>query len=336
MAPLRFVLLGSWHGHAEMHVREAARRPDEFRLVGMYDSDPEVVHGKRAQWTGLHPELAVFPSVAAALESEADAVVVEGRIHENLEYAEQALNAGKHVLLEKPAGVDIDHLARVHELARSRGLELQMAYMWRYNPAIHEIVRLTSAGALGDIFYFRGHIPKPKSWYADMERDIGIYKGATYFEMAGHYVDLMVTLMGKPIKVHPVLGRHYGDSARFVDNAVVVHEFERGLATIETATMHVGMDRTRRVEVYGTQGTAVHTQLGSNNLSLCLESPAEGYTAGWQDLTIEPPPKFPTLLRELATCIEGKKAPDFSLEHDMAVQHLLYSGCEIADGQAMR
>ena len=128
-----------------------------------------------------------------------------------------------------------------------------MAYMWRYNPAIMEIGRLAGAGSLGDIFYFRGHIPKPKEWYPSMEKDVGIYKGATYFEMAGHYVDLMLTLMGTPTRVHPVLGRHYGDSPRFVDNAVVVHEFERGLGTIDTASMHVGMDRTRRVEVYGTQ-----------------------------------------------------------------------------------
>ena len=336
--PLRFALLGSWHDHASIHVREAARRPDEFRLLGMYDSDEQVVAAKRPGWVEMHDDLAVFPSVDAVLQSEAEAVVVEGRIYENLDYAEQALDAGKHVLLEKPAGVDIDHLARVHDLARSRGLMLQMAYVWRYNPAVREIVRLTRAGALGDIFYFRGHMPKPKEWYPEMERDVGIYKGASYFEMAGHYVDLMLTLMGEPTAVHPVLGRHYGDSARFVDNAVVVHEFERGLATIDTASMHVGMDRTRRVEVYGTLGTAVHTQLGSNNLSLCLELAAEGYEEGWQDVVIERPPTLPTgqggalLLHELSACIRGKKSPDYTLEHDMAVQKVLYAGCEISDG----
>ena len=335
MAPLRFAFLGAWHSHAGMHVREATRRPDELQLLGLYDSDPEVVAARRAEWAALHGELAVFASVEAVLESEAEAVVVEGRVHENLDYAERALEAGKHVLLEKPAGVDIDHLARVHDLARERGLMLQMAYMWRYNPAVHEIVRLSKAGALGDIFYFRGHIPKPKEWHPQMERDIGIYKGATYFEMAGHLVDLMVTLMGEPTSVNPVLGRHYGDRPRFVDNAVVVHEFERGLGTIDTAAMHVGMDRTRRIEVYGTLGTAIHTQIGSNNLSLFLESGTEDYSVGWQDLTIERPGTFPTLLRELAACVGGQKAPDYTLDHDMAVQRVLYAGCGISDGRAM-
>ena len=87
-----------------MPVDEAARRPDEFGLLGMYDSDPGVVKAKRAEWAALHRELPVYPSVDAALESEAEAVVVEGRVYENLDYAERALNAGKHVLLGEAGG----------------------------------------------------------------------------------------------------------------------------------------------------------------------------------------------------------------------------------------
>ena len=61
MAPLKFALLGSWHSHASMHVEEAARRPDEFRLLGMYDSDAEVVAAKQPGWAELHGGLPVFP-----------------------------------------------------------------------------------------------------------------------------------------------------------------------------------------------------------------------------------------------------------------------------------
>ena len=312
MTQLKLALLGAWHSHAGMHVQEAARRPDEFRLVGMYDLDSKVAASRREEWAELHPGLSIFASVEEALESEAEAVIVEGKIYQNLQYAERALNAGKHVLLEKPAGVDLDHLSRLHELAERQGLMLQMAYMWRYNPPIREVVRLAKAGALGEIFYFRGHIPKPKGWHSSMEKDIGIYHGATYFEMAGHVVDLMVALMGEPKAVHPVLGRHYGERSH-VDNAVVVHEYDRGLGTIDTAAMHVGMDRTCRIEVYGTRGTAIHTQLGSSSLSLCLEVAGEGYRQGWQDITIEPDRDSPTLLRELANCIRGEKQPDRTL-----------------------
>ncbi|MCZ6681037.1 MAG: Gfo/Idh/MocA family oxidoreductase, partial [Candidatus Poribacteria bacterium] len=121
---LKFAYLGTWHSHAPMHVREAVQRPHEFQCVGFYDPDPEVVAQRRKEW----PESFVFPSIEAVLESDAEAVIVEGHVYQNLDYAEQALEAGKHVLLEKPAGVDLAQLARIHELSQRKGLALQMAY----------------------------------------------------------------------------------------------------------------------------------------------------------------------------------------------------------------
>ena len=317
----KFAFLGCWHSHTNMHVRESAARPNEFKFIGIYDSDPAVIAKRREEWG-----VPVFPSVEAVLHSDADAVVVEGRVFQNLDYAEQALEAGKHVLLEKPAGVDLEQLKRIQRLSVDKGVCLQMAYMWRYNPAIHEMIRLVKAGALGDIFYYRGHIPKPKSWHEQLEAENGYYKGSVYFEMGGHLVDLMVAMMGKPERVQSMLGKHYGNR-QHADNAVAIHEFDNGLGTIDTASMHIDSKYTRRIEVYGAKGTAIHTPIGSNNLNLCLEAATEGYKAGSQDLEITPPDDFPTLLRELAACASGEKTPDYTLEHDLAVQQTLFAGC---------
>jgi predicted dehydrogenase len=298
---LKFAYLGAWHSHASMHVREAAERPDEFQLVGLYDPDPEVIAKNQERWAEYNLPLHVFSSTEAVLESEAEAVIVEGHVYQNLDYAEQALKAGKHVLMEKPAGVDLQQLERLHQLATDKNLFLQMAYMWRYNPAIHEMLRLAQSGALGQIFQYRGHIPKPKGWHPELGKEFTVYHGGVYFEMAGHLIDLMVALLGEPKSVHSVLGRHYGDRTE-VDNAVVVHECENGIGTIDTTGMQAGMDR--RIEVHGTAGTALHAPIGSNNLSLYLEEPTDAYKADWQDLEITPP-EFPSLLRELAACIRG-------------------------------
>ena len=331
--PLKFAYLGAWHSHASMHVREAAQRPDEFELVGLYDPDPQVIAHNQQRWTEYGLPLHVFPSAEAVLESPAEAVIVEGHVYQNLDYAEQALQAGKHVLLEKPAGVDLQQLARIHDLAQSRSLVLQMAYMWRYNPAIHEILRLARAGALGQIFQFRGHIPKPREFHPQLAEEFSVYHGGVYFEMAGHLVDLMVALMGEAQAVHPVLGHHYGDREE-VDNAVVVHQFENGLGTIDTTAMQMGM--ARRLEVHGTGGTALHAPLGESGLELFLEKPFDGYQEGWQELEISPPPECPSLLRELAACIRGDKQPDYTLAHDLMVQRVLLEGCNVKDGRALK
>ena len=335
MIQLKFAYLGAWHSHAGMHVREATQHPDKFQLVGMYDPDAEVIARRQAEWSESFPELHVFPSIEAVLESEAEAVIVEGHVYQNLDYTEQALEAGKHVLLEKPAGVDVAQLKRLHRLAEQKELTLQMAYMWRYNPAIHEMLRLAKASAFGHIFYYRGHIPKPKEWHPQLEQEFKVYHGGIYFEMAGHLVDLMVILMGEPTSVKSVLGKHY-DRQTEVDNAVVVHEFEHGLGTIDTAGMHIESSRARRIEVYGTKGTAIHTPIGSNNLSLSMETAVESYDTGWQDVTISSLPESLSLLQELSACIRGIKRPDYSLAHDLAVQQTLLAGCGITNGKALK
>ena len=52
-----------------------------------------------------------------------------------------------------------------------------MAYMWRYNPAIAEMLRLAKLGAFGDIFYYRGHIPKPIGWHPQLAQEFKVYHG---------------------------------------------------------------------------------------------------------------------------------------------------------------
>ena len=112
-----------------------------------------------------------------------------------------------------------------------------------------------------------------------------------------------------------------------MDNAVVVHVFDDdGLGVVDTASMHVESGLTRRIELYGTGGTAIHTPIGSNNLTLSLAQPFEDYPAGWQEVTVPTPPGPPSLLTELAACISGAKEPDYTLDHDMAVQRTLFAG----------
>ena len=331
---LRFAFLGAWHSHAAMHVREAAARPGEIELVGMYDADPAVIQQNMERWTEYGLDIPVFESIEDVLNSQAEAVVVEGHVYQNLDYAERALAAGKHVLLEKPAGVDLAQLERLHKLAEDEGLMLQMAYMWRYNPAVAEMLRLVGSDSLGQVFMYRGHIPKPINWHKQLYGEFTAYHGGVYFEMAGHLVDLMVAMMGEPVAVQGVLGKHYGERAE-VDNAVVVHECRDGIGIVDTTAMQIGMDR--RIEVHGTHGTLLHEPLGSNKLRVFLAQETEGYQAGeWQDVELEPGPAPPSLLRELAACIRGEKTPDFALAHDHAVQRTLFKGCGITDGHALR
>ena len=334
---LRFGFLGASHGHRGHHVREAAERPDEVELVGFYDPDEAVVETNTAELARDLPgvDVTAFETPQALLDSDIEAVVVEGHVHENVEFARLALEAGKHVLLEKPAGGRLDRLAELQELSRARGLCLQMAYLFRFRPAQRELLRLVRAGALGELFYFRAHMSKTRSWHPRMETDFRMFRGGVYFEMAGHYVDLMVALLGEPEEVRPTLAAHYGKRQN-TDNAVVVHEYGRCLATIDTAALHVTQGDTRRVEAYGSGGHAIQAPFGVGKLSAYLTEPFEDYDAGWNHREWSPTPDGPSMLRELAACMRGEREPEFSLEHDFAVQRTLLRGCGAEDGNALR
>lgn len=331
--PMKFAYLGAWHSHATMHVREAKERPDEVECLGFYDPDPEVVAERKEGWVEYLGDVHAFESAEAVLESGADMIIVEGHVYENLDYAQQTLEAGTHVLLEKPAGANLAHFERLQGVAKEKGLTLNLAYMWRYNPATHEAIRLSQIGKLGQIYGYRGHIPKPKSWHKDLYTEYNAYHGGIYFEMAGHLIDNMVAHMGEPTEVHPFLRCHYGDRKE-VDNAVVVHEYEDGLAQIDMGGMQIGS--ARRIEVHGTEGTALQAPIGGANLSLCFEKPVENYPEGWTELELGTTGSEWSLLREMRACMEGKKEPDYSHEHDLTVQKVLMAGIGVSDGNAMR
>src|SRR5438067_1800830 len=104
--PMRLGMLGMWHTHADGLVRQVAAHPDEFTLAAFYDPDPEVVADRRRRWGPQLRPLRVLDRPEALLREPLDGVVVEGRVYDNLRLARLALESGRPVLLEKPAGDD--------------------------------------------------------------------------------------------------------------------------------------------------------------------------------------------------------------------------------------
>src|SRR5262245_44694975 len=106
--PLKLGMLGMWHSHADGIVRQVAAHPDECARVGFYDSGPEVASAQRKNWELRFNEFRVFSRPEDLLRQPLDGVVVEGRVYENLKLARLALESGRPVMLEKPAGDNFD------------------------------------------------------------------------------------------------------------------------------------------------------------------------------------------------------------------------------------
>lgn len=324
--PFRLGMLGMWHTHATGIVRRVAENPEEFALVGFHDPDGEVMARRQKEWGAILPRVPLFDSPDALLRQPLDGVVVEGRVYENLRLARLALEAGYPVLLEKPAGDNWDEHRRLIELAQRKHLHVQMIYLFRYMSAVREMLARAKRNEYGRIYFFRARLPKDLASYREYVEELKPYKGGMFFEMAGHVIDMIVTLLGKPKSVAPFLAHHHSEPpAEFVDNGVAVFGYDHAWAIVEVPALEVA-PHGRRIEVFGTQGACVIPHLGSGHLPNRNVQPVEVYRLGqtdWQRL--EPPAAVLQIsdLREFVAVVTGKKPPEYSMEHDLIVQETL-------------
>jgi predicted dehydrogenase len=324
--PLRLAMLGMWHTHADGIVRQIAEHPKEFTLVGFHDRDPQVVAERQKQWEPRVGKLRVFDKPEALLKEPLDGVVVEGRVHENVRLARLAVNEGKPVMLEKPAGDNFDDYRRLIDQAQKKHLHVQMIYLFRYMAAVQEMLQRVRKNELGRIYHFRARLPKDLPSYKRYVEELAPYRGGMFFEMAGHVIDMMIAMLGTPRRTTPFLAHHHREGPEtFIDNGVAIFEYPNAWACVEVPTLEVA-PHSRRLEVFGTEGALVIPHLGSGHLANKNVQPIEIFRRGqaeWQTTQLQASTLQIADLREFAAVVAGKKRPDFSVEHDLAVQETL-------------
>jgi xylose dehydrogenase (NAD/NADP) len=98
-----------------------------------------------------------YGSYEALLDDpEVDIVYVSLPNGLHVEWTRKALEAGKHVLCEKPLSRDPVEVAELFDLAESRGLHLSEAFMYRHTPQTMRLRALVESGAIGDLRLIRG------------------------------------------------------------------------------------------------------------------------------------------------------------------------------------
>ncbi len=127
----------------------AETRGAELRAV--CDLRPERLALARAR----HPSARALAEAAELVAApDVDAVVVATPVGSHFDLARRALEAGKHVLLEKPLTATADEARRLIEAAEKRGLRLMVDHTFAYTGAVRRIRELVRDGALGQIYYY--------------------------------------------------------------------------------------------------------------------------------------------------------------------------------------
>ncbi|MBC7234772.1 MAG: Gfo/Idh/MocA family oxidoreductase [Chloroflexi bacterium] len=332
MSPIRMAQYGTKHGHAAGKLSAMQRHP-EVELAGVFEPDIErrrqLQYDERWQgvfWFESEEQLLGDPSIVA--------VASEGLNAESLPQTQALVAAGKHVWYDKPAGEDWPLWQTVVADARRQGLYIQMGYMFRYHEGFARIANWARSGALGDLFAIRAHMSTHLT--PDARRVIAVHRGGIYYDLAGHMLDQIVWILGRPERVTSILRHDDGDVVPgFVDNSLVIHEFatapNRGaIAVVDIAAMEP-RPMARRYEVYGTRGSAILLEPfePAKQIRLCLEEPIDGYSIGVHQVPVAHQSRqdlYDLELDAFLRVLRGEQAPDRPPEHELLVQETLLRG----------
>jgi predicted dehydrogenase len=180
------------------------------------------------------------------------------------------------------------------------------------------------------VFFARARIGKNKSGYDYLESELRDYPGGTFFELGCHPLDFIIGLMGEPTSITGFLRTDYRYDTPLADNTVGVVQFAGGLAVVESSMMEIQPFQHRRLEVYGTEGTAILQPFDATSIDLTLEHDHRPYLEGTQQVDAGSWPAFVGDIKEFVACIRREKEPEYSASHDLAVQKALLTACGVA------
>jgi len=175
--------------------KRAMAFPYHIEIVGCFDENASVGESFAAEFNTVH-----FTSLAELLDIPGLAFVVIATRHDSLHtQATEALNAGKHVFVEKPGAINYSELEKVCELARKKDLNVHVGYNHRYHPAIRKADEFCQNDMIGEIMFVRGRyghggrLGYEKEWRADKSKS----GGGELIDQGTHLIDLSMRFLGK-------------------------------------------------------------------------------------------------------------------------------------------
>jgi myo-inositol 2-dehydrogenase/D-chiro-inositol 1-dehydrogenase len=251
MSPVRFGLIGygAWGSH---HARAIAAVP-AAELVAVAAHSEASCARARAE----HPGARVHADYRDLLAEELDVVAVVLPSHLHFEAAKAVLESGRHLLLEKPMALSLDHCDELIELARAKGRVLAIGHELRLSSLWGKVKALIDEGAIGEPLYAlvelwrRPYRPGSGGWRYDLAR-----VGNWILEEPIHFFDLArwyFAAAGEPASVYAQANGKRPDRPELHDNFSAVLTFPRGRYAVVSQTL-AAWEHHQTAKITGTAG----------------------------------------------------------------------------------
>lgn len=237
-----------------------------------------------------------FHEVLRNPEITAVAVVTPSHTHYNL--VKMALEAGKHVYVEKPISTVASEAKELTELARDKGLVLMVGHLLLYHPAVNRLKMLIEQGALGEIVY------------AQSDRlNVNFHKNdrSVMWDLAPHDVSMISYVTGKaPVRVISAVGCS-SERNEIMDITHIGIEFEDGVIG-QISDSWITPKKHVTLMVRGTKATAILDDTVAENKLVVFDNSSAGTPENIQLDYLEIEPLKLECQHFISCCETGKKA----------------------------
>ena len=330
MRKIRVAQIGIGHNHASAKMLACRKFSDVFEVVGFAENDEKWL-SERADYDA-YKGLARYSEEEILAMNDVDAILIEKDVPQLNELALKAVEKGFHIHMDKPAGENLSEYTKILSIAKKNDLVVQLAYMYRYNPAVKKAVEIIKSGALGnlvsiDTMMSTDHSAQYRKWLEN-------HKGGSMFIFGCHLIDIVYSLMGKPENIVPFLKKTgFGGTDSF-DNDFAVLEYESGFSTVKTSSVEVNGYGRRQIVINGTEGTIEIKPIERPTkmyLSLRKNCP-HIYCDSREEIIVKDldgSERYDEMMLDFASFIRKEKTNPYNYEYELELHKLILSACNI-------
>ena len=253
---------------------------EHTELVAVMDANPAL-----AEMTAEEFRVPVVcESVEELLAQDIDAVYIATPVFCHREQVLAVMEAGKHILVEKPVGLTSEEVEEILILSEQKNIKIGVGFMMRFHTKHQKIKELVESKKIGDVVSMRAQFT---CWYPEIEgswrQDKKLSGGGAIMDLGVHCIDLLQYISGAFVAevtaLCDTLTFHYNVD----DSASLLCRMNNGAHAYVDVNFNVPDDAAQsRLELYGTKGsiiadgTMAQTENGTVKVTLAQE---RGYDA---------------------------------------------------------
>ncbi|KAH9850027.1 oxidoreductase [Lenzites betulinus] len=230
MAPIKTCVLGVGLGGLTFHIPFVLARPNLFKLRAVMERNPKAPGGKLQARFGEEAAKGVIihRTVEDVLaDPEVELVIITTPSETHYELAKKALQAGKHVLVDKPVTAHFSQAQELGALAKSKNVVLYPFQNRRWDSDFLALRKLLDLPAdhpqsLGTLFEFESRFDRYRAELKGTWKDLALEANGLTYDLAAHTIDQALVLFGRPTKITAFVENIRGLGSKEVDDCFTI------------------------------------------------------------------------------------------------------------------